>query len=537
VVAPPGGEEDKQPPFLVESVPANGTINVPPSDRIELLFSEVLVEPTSGTPVYISPRFKDEVKIKWKSDRIIINLPDSFQTDQTYIISIAPTVTDLRRNRVDSSLSIAFSTGAYIDTGSISGFVYNENKPQNGAVMALYDLSLYTDSIPYDSVYPDYMSSTNQKGFFTFKYLPPKNYRLLAFIDKNRDERFNPFRETFALPDREVSLGGMLALDNILMTMTAMDTSRVAIISAVVNPDNLLRVRLSKDIALDLLKKDPSQIVLTSQTDSVKQFPARSFLEASQDKARTLNILFDSIPRDTYNLKLTYNIDRPELEYKDLELDYLEDKVPPLITENQPGDRPVFLSKARLGFVFSEPLQTENITNNTFFLWENDSVPVALDIVWSDDFRLSLTPAELLPGHNYRLDITEFDIIDRSGNVMGDSLTSYNFSILDTDSLGAISGRVAVDLPGKTGHPIKLFFNKVVGGKESFQLDIDSEEFKIDVPAGKYLLSGFIDSDMNGEKGNGTILPFRLAETMAFYPDTVSVRARFETSEILFEFK
>ena len=119
---------------------------------------------------------------------------------------------------------------------------------------------------------------------------------------------------------------------------------------------------------------------------------------------------------------------------------------------------------------------------------------------------------------------------------MGDSLISYNFSILDTDSLGAISGRVVVDLPDKSNLPIKLFFNKT-GSKDSFKLNIDSEEFKIDVPAGKYLLSGFIDSDLNGEKGNGTIFPFRLAETMAFYPDTISVRARFETSEILFEFK
>ena len=411
VVAPPGGEEDKQPPFLIESIPVNGAINVPLSDRIELMFSEALIEPASGTPVYISPRFKDEVKIKWKSNRIIIDLPDSFQTDQTYIISVTPTVTDLRRNRVDSSLSVAFSTGSFIDTGSISGFVYSEDKPQNGAIMALYDLSLYPDSIPYDSVYPDYMSSTNPKGYFTFKYLPPENYRMLAFIDKNNDEKFNPFRETFALPDREISLDGTLALDNILMTTTVMDTTRVAVISAVFNPDNLLRVRLSKDIALDLLKKDPSQIVLSSKTDTVNQFPARSFLEASQDKARTLNVLFDSIPRDIYNLKLVYNIDRPELEYKDLELDYLEDKVPPSITENQPGDRPVFLAEARLGFVFSEPLQTDKITDNTFLLWVSDTIPIAVKRGWADEFRLSLTPAELTPGRNYRLDITEFDII------------------------------------------------------------------------------------------------------------------------------
>ncbi|MFZ5980296.1 MAG: Ig-like domain-containing protein [Candidatus Zixiibacteriota bacterium] len=536
VAAPPGGEEDKKAPFLIQSNPVNGAVNVPLSDRIELKFSEPLVEPSSGTPIYISPRFKDEVKIKWKTDRVIIELPDSFKTDQTYIITMAPTVTDLRRNPVDNSVAVAFSTGSFIDTGKIAGVVYTEGKPQSGAIMALYDLALFPDSIPYDSVYPDYMSSTDPKGAFAFSYLPPRNFRLVAFIDKNRDERFNPYRENFALPDREINLEGNLPLDNLLMTMTAMDTSRVAIISAVINPDNLLRVRLTKDIELDRLKNDPSQIILNSQADTTRRFPARSFLEASQLKARTLNVLFDSLSRDVYQLRLNYEIDRPPLEFENLELNYLEDKLPPTITEFQPGDKPVFSNEAKIGFIFSEPLQTNKITGNTFLLWESDTLPVALERTWVDEFRLSLIPAQLIPGRKYRIDITEFEIIDRAANVMGDSLVTYAFSLLDMDSLGSISGKVAITLSEKTDHPVKLFFDQV-GGKQSFQREIENDEFRLDVPAGKYLLSGFIDSDKNGEKNHGTIIPYRPAETMAFYPDTISVRARFETAEILFEFK
>ena len=536
VASPPGGEEDKQAPFLIASVPLNGAVNVPLSDRIELKFSEALIEPTSGTPIYISPRFKDEVKIKWKSDRISIELPDSFKTGQTYIITMAPTVTDLRRNRVDNSVSVAFSTGSYIDTGRISGTVYNESKPQSGAVMALYDLSLYPDSLPYDSAYPDYMTSTDQQGAFTFRYLPPKKYRLLAFIDKNRDERFNPYRENYALPDREVDLTGTTALDNILMTMTAMDTARVAVISVVMNPDNLVRVRLTKEIELERLKDNPSLIVLTSQNDSTRRYAARSFLEASKEEARTLNVLFDSLPMDTYRLTLDYHLDRPPLEYGDIELTHLADKVPPTVTDFQPGDKPVFLNMARVGLEFSEPLQSDKITDNTFLLWESDSIPVPVERKQEDEFRLSLTPKELQPGRSYRLDITEFDIIDKAGNVMGDSLVSYDFSIIDMDSIGSISGFIEISLPGKDEQPVKLLFERA-GGKQTFNYETKKKEFQIDVPAGKYLLSGFIDSDDNGEQGKGTIIPFRPAETMAFYPDTISVRARFETAEILFEFK
>jgi hypothetical protein len=59
----------------------------------------------------------------------------------------------------------------------------------------------------------------------------------------------------------------------------------------------------------------------------------------------------------------------------------------------------------------------------------------------------------------------------------------------------------------------------------------------VDLPGSKYLLSGFIDSDLDGKKGKGSIDPFRLAETSASYPDTIAVRPRFETAEIKFEFK
>jgi hypothetical protein len=59
----------------------------------------------------------------------------------------------------------------------------------------------------------------------------------------------------------------------------------------------------------------------------------------------------------------------------------------------------------------------------------------------------------------------------------------------------------------------------------------------VDLPGGKYLMSGFIDSDLDGERDNGSIHPFRLAETAASYPDTISVRPRFETTGITFEFR
>ena len=99
-----------------------------------------------------------------------------------------------------------------------------------------------------------------------------------------------------------------------------------------------------------------------------------------------------------------------------------------------------------------------------------------------------------------------------------------------------MSGEVVVEIAGQRDSPAVLSFKKI-GGKQVFDLLVPGRKFKIDVPAGKYLLSGFVDFDLDGQKGNGSIYPFRLAETSASYADTIAVRARFETAGIRFEFK
>jgi len=78
---------------------------------------------------------------------------------------------------------------------------------------------------------------------------------------------------------------------------------------------------------------------------------------------------------------------------------------------------------------------------------------------------------------------------------------------------------------------------KNLKGKQSYHLQLLTKTFKIDLPAGKYILSGYIDEDDSGGRGKGSVLPYTFAETYFKYDDTISVRARFETAEIELEVK
>jgi hypothetical protein len=537
VAHPPGGEADKISPIVTGSIPENGAVNVAPGNSITLFFSERIVEPKSGKAVFISPRPLEEPRLKWKTDRLQIVLPDSFRTNETYIISLSTSITDRRGNKLDSSSVIAFSTGPLLDSGYVAGYAYSKDKPLGGLIVALYRASAFEDTtIFFDSLYPDYVTQTTKEGMFTFQCLPSREYRLVAFDDKNLDERFNPARESFALPDRPIIPGGEMPLDNLELSLTTQDTATSEIISASFTANRLLKVRLSRGIPLDLLRRNPSNIMLRSQEDTNQVYIASSFLESDTSRTSVLNCHFGALSKGEYDLELTYDISRPTIHYLSIPVKLVEDKNPPTVVRFHPDRTPQFVDKIEIRVVFSEPLDTAKITEGTFIFHEEPNTEVSLVREWRDAFHLILHPSELKEGKSYSLSITEFEIADMAGNLLGDSLRGYPFSTLDSDSLGSVSGEVGVEIAGQQDSPVVLSFKKV-GTKQVFDLSVSERKFKIDVPAGKYLLSGFIDSDLDGQKGNGSIYPFRLAETSANYTDTISVRARFETAGVHFEFK
>ncbi|MCP4684132.1 MAG: Ig-like domain-containing protein [bacterium] len=532
---PPGGEVDRQAPELVSSYPENGALQVSSGSEIEILFTERVVEPSRGQPVFISPRQAKAPRVKWSAERIRITLDEPFDSNQTYIVSVSSEVQDLRGNRLDSAISIAFSTGGAIDSGRVAGQVLREGKPAAGMLMALYDPQSVDDTLPYDSIYPAYLTSSSKSGEFAFQYLPVGEYRLVGFEDKNRDERLNPGRESFALPDRDIVVGGELPVDSLVLSMTQYDSLSPAVLTALGTKNNLVRIRLNKSIPLDLLGPHPSNLLLRPTKDSLTVYPAQGLLEADEEEAAVLTAFVGQLPEGEYTIELTYAVDQPPLS-DSLSFVLQADDEAPSITEFEPDEKPEFLQQIQMQMRFSEPLDTSRINDQSFVLWQGESTPIDLELNWRDAFRLDLTPAELEPGHKYRLDVTEFELVDLAGNVLGDSLRSYSFATLDDDSLGSVSGETVISVPGRIDSPVVLTFSSV-SDKRTFEVTASNRIFDLTLPPGKYLLSGYIDQDANDERYDGSLFPFKLAETQAFHPDTIAVRARFETAGVVFEFK
>jgi len=516
--APPGGEVDRTGPTLLSVEPPSGAVNVPPGDRVVLYFSESVAAPSTGRSFFISPRPPRDAKIKWKNDRVEIIFPDSFTVNQTYIISPSSSIADLRGNRFDSSSAIAFSTGASIDSGFVAGLVTQNGKPKAGLMAALFEAETY-------------LTQSNSAGRFTFEYLPKKDYRLVIFEDRNRDERFSPFRDHFAVSDRPILPGGPVPLGDLALSVTRQDTAAIEVLSVRYTSEQLLNIRLSRPIGLDLLRVSPSNLLLRSAADTSAFFAAGAIRQVDEDSTTTLTVSFGVLPEGEYRVDLVYNADLPGLQYDGLKVETGEDKTPPTVELFRPGQEAQSLVDLRLGLVFSEPLDTSAITSETFMLWRDTSTALHLTTTWRDPFHLDFSSPDLEEGAQYRMVLTEFDLMDLNGNILGDSLREYSFRTLNSDSLGSVTGSISVLIEEKKNDPLLLTFNRI-DGRQAITTSVTGSTFSIDLPAGKYTLAAVIDSDLSGALSLGSAVPYRYAETQALYADTISVRARFETTGI-----
>ncbi len=532
---PPGGPEDKRAPFILHSIPASGALDVTTGNTVTIYFSERIEKPEGKKSVFISPRPSQEPKLSWKSDRLVIKFADSFAIDQTYIISLSTDIVDMRRNRLDSATSIAFSTGSSLDSGSVSGTVYDENRASPGVLVALYDSVQFTEGDVIDSVYGEYLTQTTAGGVFAFDYLPSHYFYLLAFEDRNRDERFNPGRERFAVPDRPVNLGGQLPLDSLYLTLTSRDTAALKIASAAYSAEHIIRVRLSSEINIEALVDMPSRVVLRPVAGDSSEIRGQALAWRERLYDSEFGVYAGILNEGVYVLELTYDEDAAPLQFDSLRVKIREDKTPPAVVF-VPDFRPQFLEDLNMKASFSEPLDSAKLTDATFQLFDETGNKLPLSWSWSDPLHMTFTSDDIRSGGRYQLKMTEFEIADVAGNTLGDSLREYPVTTLDPDSTGTVSGVVNIRLPERQQSPVVLSFRKIAD-LQTFDLPVDGRSFKIELPAGRYLAGGFIDVDSNGVRDPGSAVPYLLSESVMAHPDTIAVRARFETAGIVFEFK
>jgi methionine-rich copper-binding protein CopC len=267
--SPTGGPEDIEKPEVLTSLPQQFSQI---SDKIEITFSKSMDKSTVAQGIYIYPHI--EAKKISLADRvltIIINEP--LQKDTNYYVTLTTRVKDTRGNPLSANQTMVYASGKFHDN-RLAGTVAYEDRTDAGQAV---QMSLFSaDSLLV-------LSREINGGAYAIDGLNPAEYQVRAYLDKNRNGRYDHTAEPWF--EKNVQVRQMTNLD---IHLTYADTTLAVIRSAKAVSNREVQVTFSeapaafKNIAIidplsnKLLAVQMSELegdrltIITSAQDSVK---------------------------------------------------------------------------------------------------------------------------------------------------------------------------------------------------------------------------------------------------------------------------
>lgn len=189
ISSPTGGPRDKEPPYVVKSIPVNGAINFK-EKRIAITFNEYVVLDKITDKFMVSPPMNKKPRVFLRGKSVIVEYEDNLRDSTTYTFYFQDAIRDLNEGNPIENYQFVFSTGSVIDSLSVTGNVYNAlnlDPPEATLVLLHKDLA---DSAVIKRL-PDYISKVDKKGYFRIDNVKGGTYRLYALKDADNSKNFN----------------------------------------------------------------------------------------------------------------------------------------------------------------------------------------------------------------------------------------------------------------------------------------------------------------------------------------------------------
>lgn len=521
VKQPPGGPKDIQPPELLFTHPMSGATHYS-GGEIELIFNEYIDEKSIASAFNIYPQLSKKPDISYKGKKIIIHIPDSLNRNQTYILSLNRNLKDEHGVPIPENIQIAFSTGAFIDQGEISGRVFDDG-----------DVSIHlwrireTDEKPFFEKLPDYITDASDEGYYQFQYLSPGNYQAMAVKRSTAGMMLIPDRMAYGFPwVNQVHIDSASIQSNINM-----------IIEQQAHPIRLLRsewtdLSWGKAIFNQNITDWVNMLSLTIMNgDSLVPI-----LRASSHKMDSSEIIL--IPKSNLNSDHTYLLNIPSVMRGN---DILVDSSKVRFSTPTQLDTTYLKwvdQKATMTFApdpdsilsvilpFSRPISL-NKDSLSLSIQLSDSIPVEYELNIMDEMQLSISPLVKWEQEKiYKLQLNPIGIIPISGKSMIDSLLELQIQTTRYEP----TGRLILSVKRGSIQNIKSVLMSAEKSQYILTKSVNSNALfdYVKVPEGRYRLMFFSDMNQNNKIDAGRAEPFQTGEWFTFYPDTIDIRANWD---------
>ncbi|MBK0403582.1 Ig-like domain-containing protein [Adhaeribacter sp. BT258] len=511
--APEGGPRDEKKPSLTSISPANGTTNFK-GKTITMAFDEDVRPNDLNKQLIISPNTENTYTVRNDRKTITVEFDKELEANTTYFLNFREAVEDITESNKAAPITLSFSTGAFLDTGSVTGTVmdYITSRPESDLTIAMYpesDTNNIRDHKPY------YFTKSNSDGSFQLKNIKAGNYWIFAHGDKNANEYYDQQKEKIGYLLKPVAVNPRA--DSVVLKTVLLDTQKPFVLKT----ENFLdqnTIEFNEGIKTLLFRtvaRPPKEMKLTylqsPDGKKITVFPEKGSLTTqlvalSTDSAGNAGI-------DTVKFKLTGSRGIAErLNFK-VEQNELQAEV-----END------------IKIIFPIPVQITGI--QPFTLIEDTTRKITPN--FPKNYKLSQNNTELtlkytpkaLKQVELQIDTTQIVAIN------GKALQKQNISF--TISRKATTGSISAII--KTNYQA---YSVELLNEQGKVLDVKQNVRTVNYPQlvpGNYNIRVKIDEDKDGKWELGDKHLKTSPEKIYVYPKPISVRANWEIADLILTF-
>jgi hypothetical protein len=508
-VAPTGGKKDSIPPNLLESNPANKTLNFK-GKKIELFFDEYVVVDNINQKLIITPEADNPYSYKQNGMSVSLSFKNQFVDSTTYTLSFGDAIRDFAEKNPAKNLKLVFSTGNTLDSGRVYGTLRDikTNKPIFDALVGLYNVS---DTLNVTKQKPYYFSRTDSSGVFSIENIQTRNYKLIAIDDKNRNMLYNAKDERIGFLSKPVTAGTDSAAYNLDMFLSDNTVLKIQRTIPRVNNYSVVFSKSIEKVDVKFMNSDTLPYMLENGA-ALKFFNVQPHPDSTLVKLTVT----DSLGAVTdFEQKIAFQVQRGKERQKD-----------PFSMNTKPDGNKPLTNTFTYTLMMNKPIQFLDDSKISLITDSLTHEPLsAFPYVWDPTHTELTIEAKSFAKDTIKWDFPKGAIISVEGDTLSKTLLKH--PVLKEENYGQIKGAL-VNADTSMRYIIELV-------DEQYRL-IDTQYTTpytfIHIPQGKYYIRVTADANRNRRWDTGELDKDKQPEAIYYLPDKILLKANFELNDI-----
>ena len=550
VTQPTGGPRDTIAPIRLVTIPENKSINYK-GKSIIMEYDERIKVAKIKDQLIITPLIESDYEYTVNKNTIKLTFEEPFQDSITYTLNFRESIQDITESNPTTDNKFTFSTGSFIDSMSIEGYVkelLTYDTLQN-IVVGLYRAE---DTITIFNGSPYYFTELDEDGKYLIENIKNGSYMLYAFLDENKNLSLETNKEAYGFVKDTILLDSGLVKKNIdlirldltefkLMTVLPSGKYFNANFNKYIIDYNITPINTKHQIYTNLTKENRSIRFYNNFTDIDSLQVSFTAIDSIESEIiDTVFVKFSESKRKTEEFDITiYPEKNTSIETL---LEYTIEFNKPILTVNSDS---IFIQFDTTKIVY---------IHDSIFEWNNQkdqlSFEIKIDKSKADTILSRRTKLNQLKKDSLQAVEKEIQVKKQISKKKKDNLPKINsglqlyfghgsFFSVDQDTSSSIGYNYKFIIPEDNG----IQEINIQTQYENFTIQLLKENFEIEkeiinqksiliknIKPGQYKIRVLIDANNDGKWSPGNMLKQIEPEPVYIYPDALIIRADWQTS-------